>query len=346
MLNKSGVYYTQTVILVYAKSLKTLAELLDLMALPNILATKDPSDFVSQRVKVTKNNSAYYAEFVGHSMSFDEMASLRRYDADPDEIKYNISSSDHIFAGIGVNADVTVQFKGKRYSLLVTNYYPDIECKAAKPVSGYFDSRFTPDLLAALDEEISEELIMLRKNGRLLPGVRRSCLHALPLSHPYKDIARYDSNSFFMLSENKQFSLPGLLTSDFYLDGKKITDPNFGFYFQAPNNFVQAVFSYSLDFPTSANRFDDQSAVTLMHADDMLSKDGKTLEILLHESGLLLVELDENRLTDKVYNLVDDSLVKLTDELMLAHTHAPKSDGIAADKKISLVDYLSIIKKP
>ena len=298
-----------------------------------VLATKNPNDFANRRVRVSFSNGCYRAVQTGEEMNFADMDRLRGEGAYAEVIQHDLCREGHDFTNLGLSVALTTTLNDSTYAVLVKQDRAD--AVVAKLLSGYIDSRHFLSPMDTMDAEVAEEFLPCSADGRILAGMRN--LRQLP--RPFD--SSYDHFAAYQLIEADLLRFPGLTTERISVEDHSKAK----LYFSAPTNSAQMVFPYHIDIPRVPSDGEEinylvHTESTLNHAEDVFVPEDGILEIRLHERGLLLVELDNGGLTDRVYTFERGSLRKHDSDLVLSEAFAPKSDGIVAAENIPLKEYL------
>ena len=199
-------------------------------------------------------------------------------------------------------------------------------------VSGYVNSRVLETPRDAIDDEISEEILPVTREGKLI----RFSRGGIELPKPFGE--HYDDHSgLISLNKPARFETPGLVGPVAIHDSLISDSPDL--YFQIPSNSVQLVFSYHLDL----NGMDfEELGVSMLHSEDKLV--GDRLEINQYSDVLYLFKLENGDLTDQVFIMNDGKLFSVNPRrVLLSQAFAEKPDGIAEIQSITLLDYLKEI---
>ncbi|MBC8495584.1 hypothetical protein H8D36_05495 [archaeon] len=329
------------------------------MSLPKILGTKDPKDFVNMQVRIFQGDGeVYFANVEGAPMGFQEMMKLRSEECDPEVVKKQLQGEGYLFANLGLSVALTTTIKNKNYAVLVMQEREDLGDTVAKPVSGYVDSRHLHNPLLTVDEEIAEEVILTTLNGRIIPGLRNT----QPLPRPFENIegVEYLEDAAYQLTESSLEIIDGLvghrtghglvINGNSIFNSSTATQRRFSpqLYFQIPSNSAQMMFRYHIDVPNIGAATLDHAEksflrvedVSMNHSEDKYNPVKRTLNIERHDNGLLLIQLNGERLTDKVYTFENGKLVPYSTQVILSEAFAPKDNGIVTAQNITLDQYL------
>jgi len=296
-----------------------------------ILDTEDPKEFRSKRVRIARTNDSLDARILEPQMGFPEMMQYRK-PADAQAIRDGLNNG-YDFANLGVSAVLTITLNGEDYLLAVKQDRLDIGDSVAKLVSGYVDAKDLKNPAKAIEKEISEEVLFSTSEMDLMRFQRN---HSRWLPKPFAD--KFDDCPFFVdIRQAAKYDAPGLVKKPVTIDGKLVEDSP-GLYFQAPTNSAQLVYVYHLE-PADIEL--EKLGVSLFHSEDKLNKEKGVLEKILQPDGILLFKLKDRDLTGDVYTYEKGKLVPYNAKnLVLSEAFAPKTNGIAEAKNITLADYL------
>ncbi|MBW3011790.1 hypothetical protein KY311_01260 [Candidatus Woesearchaeota archaeon] len=295
-----------------------------------ILGAEDPKEFRNKRVNISSAKNSIDAKVIGMEMSFPEMMK-HRHPVDAKQLKKELGQG-HDFANLGVSGVYTTTIDGDDYLLAVRQDRKDFGDCVAKLVSGYVDAKYIDNPLTALEKELSEEVLPVAPDGRLMHFTRD---HTRFLPRPFeKEFGNFPHQ--VNVTQPAKYKVPGLISRPIKLEGNILPDTP-GIYYLPAQNSAQLVAGYHLE-PSADLR---ELEVTLNHSEDKLNMDKMVLETHLHPNGVLLFKLNNGELTNQVYTLQKGVLVPVDPRgIMLSEAFAPKKSGVVEVNNIKLEEYL------
>ena len=312
--------------------------------MPKILATRNPSAFRTRQVSVRHDDRGIHITPFGPELSFAGMMQLRK-PVDRHSIHLGLASEGYNFANLGVSSVLTTYLDGREYLILVRQDRPDFGDSVAKLLSGYMPSDSLVNPLEALAAEVSEEFLPCSDEEVILSGL----INGRALPKPFADSAKYEPGlSFQMVDKVNLYNLPDVHDGAVFVGGKQLAEGSPRLYYDATKNSAQLVFNYHINFPVLSAIFALNHGEAhylraknghLHHSEEV--RNGNLLEVVLHYSGILLVELDKGSLTPRVFTFSNGAPLPFTGKVLLSEAFAPKTDGVVSQSNISLEDYLA-----
>jgi len=257
-----------------------------------ILGIKDPSDFKTKRIRIRKQGDSYDLMPSGEDLSFAEMMEYRK-PVSTDQMFSNMENQGHVSANLGAANYLTLEFEGQDYLIGTRRMREEFGDFVFGLIGGYVHSRDLANPIIAAHEEISEELLPCLSYG----GLIRFSFAGEYLEQPF---AKHFRNYPFSceLREPSRYNLQHG-TKKVLIEGKPIVGKPVLF-FEAERNCTMLMFNYHLNF----NNLDlSRLEVSLHNAEDTFNIEKGLIEAKLNPPGILLMELEQGNLTDKIFSL-------------------------------------------
>jgi hypothetical protein len=318
----------------------------------------DASILSYSQVRIKKEGNVYVVEPVGSPMSTEQMFALRNKTKDKNpivreqkireleaQIRRELSADGHVFANLGLSCILTTKIQGRDYAILVRSNrktvwgdFNDRTAEIVKAISGYIESEHTADPIKSLEKELSEELLFLTKDGKLLPGF----IDGRPLPRPYENMFAYSDEAKFNIAGPGAWKMPSHRK---IIIGGKEANGNPAIYFHPGTDSAQLLFNYSIEF-TPNESIIEKLGLSFDHSEDKRSEDKMHLNTFYHHDGLLLIELENGKPTISAYSVYQGKLKAFPDGVELSESFAPRKDSIVNSDSIRLdvlVDQFSIL---
>ncbi|HDZ57054.1 MAG TPA: metal ABC transporter ATPase [Pseudomonas xinjiangensis] len=275
-----------------------------------IIARKNPVVFKTQAVRVHACPDSLTYTPVGLPQNFGQMQAQRIpvSVADPDTFELTV-------ANLGVSANISLEWQGRHFHLLVRQDRPDQGDNVLKLLSGYVPAHELRVPLLTAMTEIAEELLLEGSDGWL--GGR---YHNTWLPSPYADCLPVDKRCAYNLMPCQRQTKP-VFCGDLPL----VEQPRA--YVHLPSNSLQIVYNLKLELPEGC------STLSALHADEAL--DAESGELLARmdyqQPELFLAEVRNGAPTNQLYTLEKGVLIKQrTDHLWLSEALAPQTGWVVA----------------
>ncbi len=304
-----------------------------------ILMTKNPADFRTRQVRVSRDADTVFVEPEGPEIDFRTMGSFRK-PVPVEVIQKEIDSPQgHLFANLGVSAYIVLHDARNDYLVTVGQIRKSegFSDKVAKLVSGYVSAEFLANPFESMLNEISEEFLPVTGEGKFLSGD----FYRQKLPQPYKNIAEYaDKNPFvlWVVSLNSQNTDSH---REVFTDGEP-TPSAPRIYYHANVNGAQLVYPLRVDLLLEGLAGISQAETAhLKHAEEKFEKG--VLNAYMDPLPLYLFKLEGNKPNGEVFTFLGGKLQKIdTDGLVLSEAFVPAvHDGIIGANNITLKDYLA-----
>ncbi|QIB52982.1 metal ABC transporter ATPase [Pseudomonas sp. OIL-1] len=256
--------------------------------MPRIIARKNPVVFKTQALRVQASPETLRYTPVGSPLSFAQMQALRV----PITID-NPQQFDVTVANLGVSVDLTLEWQGRSFRLLVRQERPGHGDEVLKLISGYVPAHELRVPLLTAMTEIAEELLLEGPHGWLQGRYQQTWLPT-----PYASDLPVDTNLAFDLTPDRGHTRPVCCGNQPLLERPRA-------YIHLPSNSLQLVYSMRLTLPEGCDK------LTALHADEVLdSQSGELRAHLDYElPDLYLCELRNDRLPGQIYMLKKGVLV-------------------------------------
>ncbi len=156
------------------------------MTQPIILSYEDPTLFKTQQVIAKQDSQGINLTYTDETLSFTEMMEYR-VPVNSDEILNNMQGNGHLFANIGVGGILTFTYQDYDYLLGCNQQCSETNDTAFNPMGGYVEIKHLNNLDLAQLKEISEELLPLTSNNRLIRFLKGGQIIGKPFSDYYFD---------------------------------------------------------------------------------------------------------------------------------------------------------------
>jgi hypothetical protein len=298
------------------------------------LAEKDPSSFRTRQVKIFDDSEKISLFATGDELSFQEMSSLRRA-INPAIVNENLSKHGHTFANVGIGALLTLHHQGQKYLVRlkqnVKEYGPNHF--TMNSIGGYLESDHITNPEEGEFVEIAEELLPTHNEDT---HIIRTNYQGNPIGLPFE--GKFSNSQSSFLLEQGTFTTPNLRRKPVsYLNTRLKHQP--GIVFEPGRNTAKLM--YSFDLHPSTNLSDLE--VTLNGSEDEFDPiKGKVIS-KFHKAGIYLIKINDEKLTDKVYKMVNGKLVRQDPtHMLLSEEFAVDKNGFCNEGEIktTLLDYL------
>jgi len=300
-----------------------------------VIGEKDPSKFTNLQVHVQRVGNVHYVPHQGEPMNFGAMAGLRK-PVDPETIAKNLARDGHLFANMGVSAFITVPIGDKQYLLTVKQDRPDFDDSVAKLVSGYAEGE--ADLTNEMNKELREEVTAVTGKGKVVAYLQGGKVLLSPFFTEISPERQYTRGIEIVQPADFRGRVAALNLAE---PGQSVADNADG-YFHAPTNSAQGLFSYRLVPVEGLDLLED--GCSLIHTEDKFNQSTGGLNVELHPEGILLIELNQGELTDRVFTLTEGQLNPVDPrKVTLSEAFCPRGEygqGIVTENNISLINYL------
>lgn len=298
-----------------------------------VLVTENPRKFKNKRVKITKQGDKLDVRILEPEMNFSELMKYRtQHSGNFQKIYEGIRGEGYDFANLGISGVFTITIDGSDYVLAAKQKRLDIGDTAAKLISGYIDSKELTNPAKAMKRELSEEVLPVTAEGEVIRFREKGKYLLRPFSEQFRDYSR-----FISVKQPSKYELSDLEKSTILIEGERL-EGNPRLYFQVTSNSAQLIFSYHLD----QKKIDFRGLrVSIQHAEDKLNQEQGILETMIYPTGILLLKLRNNNLTDLIYNYSNGEFVPVNPRrINLSEAFAQKNEGIVEARNITLMDYL------
>jgi len=298
-----------------------------------VIGYKDPNEFRNRSVLAVRRADFLDLHPTGNPMSFKEMLT-RRKPVNPEDLYSAICNEGHELANLGVGGILTISINGREYLVGVNQYRDELKDYVFNIVSGYIDSKHIDNPVSALEEEVSEEVLPVIPDNRII-RLRRS---NKPLPKPFQEHFQESGHTFNLVYPSNYFIRN--LWQNLTLDGKPI-EGNPGLYLDPNRNTAQLVFSYQVEAEGVNLK---QLAVSFNQSEDYFNKEKSRVEVRYYPLGLVLIELQSGKLTDKIYHLERGNLIPISTDVLVSLNFGSKfnldNNAIGKTSRISLLDIL------
>jgi len=173
-------------------------------------------------------------------------------------------------ANIGVSAFLFVHFQRQDYLALVVQHKPEMGLPYAKLVSGFVETPHLKQPGQAIEKELHEEVLMYDAKGQLL------------------------TIDYQMQAANGEHKV--------FIDGE-LLEGSPEIRVMNHTNSAQLIYRYAVDLDSLS-----PEVFSIFHAEEMFNANKNVVETLLYEHGLLLVRIEEGKLTRDAFNLHEGEL--------------------------------------
>ena len=275
-----------------------------------ILAVKQ-ADFINRQIRVVRRDKLLLFPY-GYELSFEQTQKLRK-PVSRDVIERGLNGSGHVFANMGVSIALKISLFGKDYGVLVRQRRNSGIIYGL--ITGYvdFDKQLSP--LLSVKEELSEEVLVLSKDNKILRPV---------IGMGYSD----EESIRFTQSREIPFQDLAEQTPSLINDCRV--------YFQAQTNSIQLVYGLKVEL----DPLETEREYSFYHAEDEFNGDGLYLRL---QDMIVLSGLKDGKLTENLFEFVGSNLIPHTPangNMILSEAFSRKTDGIAEKDSVSLEDYL------
>ena len=256
--------------------------------MPRIIARKNPVVFKTQAIHVQASPETLRYVPVGIPHSFAQMQALRQPISIADPHQFDIT-----VANLGVSVDLTLEWQGRSFKLLVRQDRPDHGDEVLKLISGYVPAHeLRVPLLTALTE-IAEELLLQGPRGWLQGRYQQTWLPT-----PYAADLPVDPHASFELTPERGHTRPVCCGDQPLIERPRA-------YVHLPSNSLQLVYSMRVALPERCD------ALTALHADEILDSESGELRASLDykQPDLYLCELNDRQQPEQLYTLKKGVLV-------------------------------------
>lgn len=252
-----------------------------------IIARKNPVIFKTQAIQVKATPEVLCYTPVGNPLNFDEMQSLRQPVSISDPWQFELT-----VANLGVSINLTLNWQGRSFRVLVRQIRQDHGDTVLKLLSGYVPAHELRVPLLTAITEIAEELLIESPWGWLQGRYQDTWLPT-----PYSGLKKSKRHHFTLCP--LQGATHPVLCRELHL----IERPRA--YVHLPSNSLQLVYSLQLSLP------DNCHSLSLLHADEHL--DSQTGELIVEMDSrrpeLFLAEISDGRANGKVFTLEKGELI-------------------------------------
>ncbi len=304
----------------------------------DVLSFDSPGRFRTRRVlareKISqrKGKESYFdLTPIGKDLNFDYMTA-GRVKVGASEIAGNLKGRGHLFANLGVGGVFVINIEGRVYLIGLNQDRPEFGDSVVNFISGYVHSNHLGKPKKALDEEISEELLLVTKDWKLVRFSRYG--YGLPRTFESKF---EDYRQKIDIHDGIGFKLPNL--KQVAIEGKNLE--NAGVFFEPARNAAKIIyfgrFEHEIDFRGQG--------ISMNNGRDRFNYDEKRIEIIYKPGNILLFALENEALTDGVYKMLNGNLTALNPRaLVLNEAFNIDERGLARGSQIKLMDYLKMQK--
>ncbi|MBS3054405.1 MAG: hypothetical protein J4431_02630 [Candidatus Aenigmarchaeota archaeon] len=288
--------------------------------LPNPLGSKSAGGtFAGYRVD--RQGNAVNLTPVDEALNFQQMRG-RRTPVDP---SYMVGRNNPVYPGVSVFT--TMDIGTDTYLALVQQERPSGDT-VLKLVSGYMTEMHMQNPLAAVKEELSEEILPWAPDGKVI----RIAIGDEITGEPFA--GKIQSHGYILQAIQTPVYMPEGLLSPVTVEGNALEN-NPQIFFWLPENNAQLVYAYHFD----GNALRDMG-VSLHHSEDRFNPITKMLDAVPHPYGIYLAGLDNNKLTSEIYTMQEGKLVGIShDEFLLSEAFAPIENGFVDRRSIPLQEY-------
>ncbi|WP_150303086.1 metal ABC transporter ATPase [Pseudomonas saliphila] len=256
--------------------------------MPRIIARKNPVVFKTQAIRVQASPEALRYTPVGSPLSFVQMQALRRPISIADPHQFDIT-----VANMGVSVDLTLEWQGRHFKLLVRQERLDQGDEVLKLISGYVPAHELRVPLLTAMTEIAEELLLECSHGWLQGRYQQTWLPT-----PYAADLPVDPNQNFELMPDRGHTRPVCCGTQPLIERPRA-------YVHLPSNSLQLVYSLRVTLPERCG------TLTALHADEILDSKSGELRASLDEQhpDLYLCEMNDRQQPGHIYTLKKGVLV-------------------------------------
>ncbi|MCL6415606.1 hypothetical protein MIB92_08085 [Aestuariirhabdus sp. Z084] len=252
-----------------------------------LLSQHSPDQFQTRNIRVGFASGSVQLEPCGDPFSFIDLQRQRKPHSSAPEAQPFVASN------LGVSGFLRLIWKQRHFLLLIQHQRPDFGDTVLKLPSGYVALSHLSAPETALEQEISEEILLQQPDG-LLPVIR----NRIPLPCSYAGHVSYTESNANLSSANFASHLP-INYQGRTLDAVEC-------YLHRPTNSVQLVFHWDLELP------DGCEGLSLWQLEEALNPSSGLLETHWEEKApLWLASLNE-------HNLLDGGFFQLRDGLLIA----------------------------
>lgn len=284
-----------------------------------ILARKNPSVFKTLPLHVEAGSGVLSYRPLGTPLNFSQMLERRHPIELQDTERFSLE-----LANLGVSVDLTLNWQGQDFKVLVRQQRQDRGDVVLKLISGYVAAHeLSLPLLPAI-QEIAEECLLETPEGWLTG--RFDCLW---LATPYADRLHYRDAAHFKLSLTPHDERPVLQGQTPLRDQPRA-------YLHLPTASLQLVYSMRLEIPREAKQ------LSLYHVDEHLEADKLIASLARNRPNLYLLPLEQGLPSGELMTLRKGQLTPAsTRGLWLSEGFAPQEGWIIRDERIRWKDWLA-----
>lgn len=286
-----------------------------------IIAQSNPVVFKTQAIQVCASDDALSYLPVGSPMNFRDMHARRTPITVEDPFNFELT-----VANLGVSVDISLQWQGRSFHLLVRQDRVDQGDNVLKLLSGYVPAHELRVPLLTVMTEIAEELLLEGSNGWLGGEYQGTWLPT-----PYAATLRPDPRDAFRLTPVSGHTRP-VFCGDLPL----IERPRA--YVHLPTNSLQLLYHMRLELPDHCEK------LSALHADEALDAESGKLIAKMDEQepDLYLAEVRDGKPTQQLYTLRKGVLIRQpTEGLRLSEALAEQTGWVIGDSGSNWPDGLS-----
>ncbi len=252
-----------------------------------IIARKDPGVFRTQAIEVKASSEVLRYMPVGNPLGFAQMQELRKpVDiADPDNFEL-------IAANLGVSVDLSLNWQGRQFRVLIRQKRVDHGDSVLKLISGYVPAHELRVPLLPVMTELAEELLIEGSHGWLQGSYQDTWLPT-----PYAPLLPRCKRYSYKLTPRQCGTRPVLCRELHLVERPRA-------YLHLPTNSLQLVYAMQLELPENC------ANMTLLHADERLDNTSGELivEMDYQKPEIFLAEMCDGQATGELFSLVRGEL--------------------------------------
>lgn len=300
-----------------------------------VLAPKYPGQFRTKQVIACYDTTlrGFNISYTGDELNFGQMSALRTK-VERDVMHNGLFGSGYKCANLGIGVFLTLSLDGHDYLACQQQGRIELNDEVCNPIGGYVDSKHLSNPLEAVNEELEEEFLPVDGEERLIQLARTRRILTRPQDY-FKASLFVESPYVISLLPEARYSPKGL--------GKMLIEGH------EPEGKPEVVFEFARNSAKAMYwahlnpDFDLHSNVSFHHSEDKFNGQTKTLETKFHPYGMLLIRLEDRKLTDEIFTLRNGKLVSHNPKgIFLSEVFLAGENSIAVQNKMLLEDFLRI----
>ncbi|MBL4834273.1 MAG: metal ABC transporter ATPase [Pseudomonas sp.] len=252
-----------------------------------IIARKNPGVFRTQAIEIKASPEVLRYMPVGNPIGFAEMQALR----EPVEVE-NTDNFELVAANLGVSVDLSLNWQGRQFRVLIRQKRVDHGDSVLKLISGYVPAHELRVPLLPVMTELAEELLIEGSHGWLQGSYLDTWLPT-----PYAPLLPRCKRYSYKLTPRQCGTRPVLCRELHLVERPRA-------YLHLPTNSLQLVYAMQLELPENC------ADMTLLHADERLDANNGELivEMDYQKPEIFLAEIQDGKATGELFSLVSGEL--------------------------------------